>query len=62
VAENHITPIRALEILQKSKIAIQEMAHVRECSSCNGWMRALAAIQSTLDNKSDFEIPPSPDS
>jgi hypothetical protein len=61
VPENHLTPSRAMEIVEQQKIAIHELEHVRGCATCNGWLRAIAAMQSALGTKPAFEIPPAPD-
>ena len=55
--EDHLTPDRVTEIIRNDNLAIHELAHIKLCADCNGWLRAFAALQSGHTKKIAFEIP-----
>jgi hypothetical protein len=58
--ENHLTPERTIQIVEEANITPAEMEHVKTCASCNGWLRAFAALAVATGKKLEFEIPPDP--
>ena len=57
----HLSTDRLREIVNESRIKVQEAEHIRKCHSCNGTLRAIAAIASTGGTKVRFKIPPEPE-
>jgi hypothetical protein len=57
---NHLAADRVTEIIRNNQIAIHELAHIKLCSNCNGWLRAFAAFQSAHGKKIAFQIPEAP--
>jgi hypothetical protein len=61
VTTDHLTPQRTADIVKENTIRPLELAHVSVCASCNGWLRAFAALASSAGNPIQFEIPPAPE-
>jgi predicted anti-sigma-YlaC factor YlaD len=53
----HLTPERVSQIVQDNRITIHELAHLKTCPSCNGWMRAFASVTSAKGQTVLFNIP-----
>ena len=62
MTDGHFTPDRALKIVEENKLDGDELANVRQCATCNGWLRAFAKLAKLAGKKSSFQIPPSPGS
>jgi hypothetical protein len=58
--DQHLSPARTSTILEKNRIEHHELEHLRMCASCNGWVRAFAALASAHGKPIKFEIPPDP--
>jgi hypothetical protein len=56
----HLTPERAIQIVEENQIGLRELSHVETCSSCNGWLRAFAAVAISKGRKFAIRIPPEP--
>jgi hypothetical protein len=55
----HISQDRLAEIVENNTIKIDEWGHIRECETCNHWLRAYAARASANGKRVEFNIPPS---
>jgi hypothetical protein len=60
VKDGHLNPEKAINLLKMDRIPAEHLQHITQCPSCNGWLRAFAALASVKGEKIKFEIPRSP--
>ena len=55
--DGHLNPQTAINLLKLDILPAEHLQHVIRCASCNGWLRAFAALASVKGEKIKFEIP-----
>jgi hypothetical protein len=56
----HLNPEKAISLLKLDHLPAEHLQHVIECASCNGWLRAFAALASVNGDKIKFASPRPP--